>query len=388
MDLSRKKFIVLLASSAAGIFLASCASRLGIAKASAFSSASTAAATSAAGKSSADTSSEDKESGSTDPALTKSSETNKSFETTGNQANTQGPKKSIVGIAGQGYGSDLGAQIESAVNLAGGLGFIKKGSVVLLKPNFNTGDANPASTNPEVIRHVIRLVKKQNPYVIVIGDRSGFWSDTIKCMSKNGVDRVAEQEGAELYPFDDGQWVLEKPSSAKTWPKGFKVPKLLKEADYVISIPVIKTHSIATFTMAIKNWVGILDPLQRTTDLHLFNSNKQTFGHMLAELHLSRLPDFTVMDGTKAFVDGGPTEGTAVEPGLVVASNDIIANDAAGLAILKTFGTIPKIQDYSVWSQPQIDRAVQLGFGAKKASDIEIIHENAANIDKIISNLA
>ena len=140
--------------------------------------------------------------------------------------------------------------------------------------------------------------------------------------------------------------------------------------------------------MAIKNWVGILEPLQRTTDLHLFNSNKDTFGHMLAELHLARTADFIVMDGTKVFVEGGPTEGKVVEAGLVVASNDIIANDTVGLAILKTLGTIPKIQDNSVWSQPQIDRAVELELGARSTREIKISSENVRDIDKILSNLA
>ena len=207
-------------------------------------------------------------------------------------------------------------------------------------------------------------------------------------MKKNGAYEVAEQEGAELYPFDNAEWVRISPAKAKAWPKGFTVPKILNEVDYVISMPVIKTHSIATFTMAIKNWVGILEPIQRTTDLHLFNSNKDTFGHMLAELHLARTPDFIIMDGTKVFVEGGPTEGKVIVAGLVVASNDIIANDTAGLAILKTLGTITKIQDSSVWSQPQIARAVELELGARSTREIKINSENIRGIDYIIANLA
>ena len=77
-----------------------------------------------------------------------------------------------------------------------------------------------------------------------------------------------------------------------------------------------------------------------------------------------------------------------VEAGLVVASNDIIANDTVGLAILKTLGTTTKIQDNSVWSQPQIARAVELELGAGSIADIRISSENVRNIDKILSNLA
>jgi uncharacterized protein (DUF362 family) len=375
VKINRKNFILLLASSAAGIFLTSCLSRMGI-----VTSAITAGTTSSASTQSTSTSS-------TNAGSTSTETTKNSAETTSQKSGSQKSKKqALVGIAGS-TGS-LSAQVEKAVALAGGLGFIKKGSTVLIKPNFNTGDPHPASTNPEVIRHVIRLVKNQDPYAILIGDRSSYWTDTLKCMKKNGVYEVAEQEGAELYPFDNTEWIKISPAKAKAWPKGFTVPKILNEVDYVISIPVIKTHSIATFTMAIKNWVGILEPLQRTTDLHLFNNKKDTFGHMLAELHLARLPDFIIMDGTKVFVEGGPTEGKVVEAGLVVASNDIIANDTVGLAILKTLGTVDKIQDNSVWSQPQIARAVELELGARSIADIKISSENVRDIDHIISNLA
>ena len=366
----------MLASSAAGIFLTSCLSRVGISAAST-SIFSTATSTAAAGT--------------TLPAAGSETEntTKSSSETTSQKPGSQTPKKqALVGIVGSGSTGSLSAQVEKAVALAGGLGFIKKGSTVLIKPNFNTGDPNPASTNPEVIRHVIRLIKNQDPYAILVGDRSSFWTDTLNCMKKNGVYEVAEQEGAELYPFDNTEWVKISPAKAKAWPKGFTVPKILNEVDYVISIPVIKTHSIATFTMAIKNWVGILEPLQRTTDLHLFNNKKDTFGHMLAELHLARTADFIIMDGTKVFVEGGPTEGKVVEAGLVVASNDIIANDTVGLAILKTLGTVDKIQDNSVWSQPQIARAVELELGARSIDEIKISSENVRDIEHIISNLA
>lgn len=377
VKINRKNFILLLASSAAGIFLTSCLARMGIVTSSAAAGTTSGASTKS---SNSNTNADSKETEST---------TKGSTETTSQKSSKQKPKKqALVGISGSNSIGDLSAQVQKAVALAGGLGFIKRGSTVLIKPNFNTGDPHPASINPEVIRAVIRLVKNQDPYKILIGDRSSFWSDTLKCMKQNGVYEVAEQEGVELYPFDNAEWVRVNPAKAKAWPKGFTVPKILNEVDYVISMPVIKTHSIATFTMAIKNWVGILEPLQRTTDLHLFNSNKDTFGYMLAELHLARVPDFIIMDGTKVFVKGGPTEGTAVEAGLIVASNDIIANDVVGLAILKTLGTIPRIQDISVWSQPQIVRAVELELGAKSTSEIKISSENVKNIDSIISNLA
>ncbi len=123
-------------------------------------------------------------------------------------------KKAIVGIAG---GEDkISVLVGKAIELAGGLGFINKGSTVLIKPNLNTGDPHPASTNPEVVYEVINLVKKQNPYRIFVGDRSGFWLDTIDCMQQSKIYDAAVSAGAEVYPFDDEEWIKVNPEMAQT----------------------------------------------------------------------------------------------------------------------------------------------------------------------------
>jgi uncharacterized protein (DUF362 family) len=91
---------------------------------------------------------------------------------------------------------------------------------------------------------------------------------------------------------------------------------------------------------------------------------------MLSEIHLARKPSFLVMDATKVFVSGGPSHGDIARPGLVMATSDLVANDVTGLALLKTLGTIEEIQKKSVWDQPQIKRAVELGLGINSPSEI------------------
>jgi uncharacterized protein (DUF362 family) len=375
--LARKKFLAIISASAFGLFLAGCFSRT-----SSIDFISKNPASSGTARQEAKAT----QSVNTSKETVQSSDTSKkSTEESSKTSATASGKKIMVGIAGS--NSSIEYLVAKAVELAGGLGFIKNGSTVMLKPNFNTGNQNPASANPEVIRQVIRLVKKQNPLQVIVADRSGFWLDTEKCMAQNGVTDVANEEGAELVALEDEEWEKISPKLALNWPNGFRVPKLLNEADYVISIPVLKTHSIANFSMSIKNWVGILYAKDRVSDLHLFNGKEETFGYKLAELHLARVPDFIIMDGSKAFVEGGPTEGKIVDSNLVIASNDIIANDITGLAVLKNLGTIRKIQDRSVWEQPQIIRAVQLGLGIKSSSGFELNPEGIDYINNIAAEI-
>ncbi len=86
-------------------------------------------------------------------------------------------------------------------------------------------------------------------------------------------------------------------------------------------------------------------------------------------------------------VTDGPNIGTLREPGLVIATSDVIANDVVGFALLKMLGTIDAIQNRSVWQQPQIKRAVEFGLGVKTWSDIQIESEGVKEIESIENNL-
>jgi uncharacterized protein (DUF362 family) len=290
-------------------------------------------------------------------------------------------------IVGLSRDKDTIESVKTAVELAGGLR-IKEESTVLIRPNANTADPAPGSTNPEVLRGAIREVKRYNPGKIIVAEKSMTTLDTEKVMKKLGLWQVAEVEGVdEILTFDHMKRWHVKPDGASSWPLGFFVPELLASIDYTIALPVIKTHWTATFTMGLKSQISITADMDRRQLPH-GQGMDMLFGNMIAESNLVYKPDFYISDATKCFVTDGPNIGTLREPGIVLASPDVIANDAAGLALLKTLGTVPKIQSNSVWAQPQIKRAVELGLGARSKEEVTVKGSGIEEINKIIANLA
>lgn len=287
----------------------------------------------------------------------------------------------LVGIA---RGDSIADSVRRAINLAGGLHFIKSGESVLIKPNVNSDDPHPGTTNPEVVFEVVNMVREKGAKRIIVADRSNPWWDTLKAMKKVGIYEAAVKGGAEVVVFSKGDYVKVNPENSYHWPNGFRIPRLVKQVDHIISLPVAKTHIIADFTMGIKNWVGLIPPSDRKY-LHL--KKKDYFASMLSEIHLARKPSFLVMDATKVFVSGGPSHGDIARPGLVIATSDLVANDVTGLALLKTLGTIEEIQKKSVWDQPQIKRAVELGLGINSPSEIILKTYNIPEEEKIRKQL-
>jgi uncharacterized protein (DUF362 family) len=94
---------------------------------------------------------------------------------------------------------------------------------------------------------------------------------------------------------------------------------------------------------------------------------------MIAEINEPFKPNFVIMDGVEAFVDGGPATGKKAKGNVFWASTDRVAIDAVGVAILKSLGSNENIMGRKIFEQEQIARAVELGLGAFSPSAIEVI---------------
>jgi uncharacterized protein (DUF362 family) len=103
----------------------------------------------------------------------------------------------------------------------------------------------------------------------------------------------------------------------------------------------------------------------------LHGSSRQR--RLIAEINTAYRADLVVMDGRKAFVRGGPESGTLVEPGILLAGNDRVAIDAAGVAILRMYGTTAEVARGPVAGLEQIAHAAHLGVGTADPDQIELV---------------
>lgn len=272
------------------------------------------------------------------------------------------------------------AMLASAIELAGGLD-INPGSTVLIKPNENSDDPFPATSDPETVAALVRYVRRFRPARLVVADASFVaYLPTIKTMQKTGVYQAATGAGAEVAAFEEGDFVSVLPDKAANWRWSFRMARLYLEADYVISQPVIKTHKYAVFSMALKNTIGAVLNADRPL-MHSLPTDR--FRRMTAELNLARPADFVVLDGRQAMVTGGPFSGRTQRADLIVATTDLVAADAVGLAVLKHLGTVPRIQDKPVWEQTVLEHAVELGLGVNGPDEIELVADGVPELESI-----
>lgn len=255
---------------------------------------------------------------------------------------------------------DIRSSIDKAIALLGVLReVIDRGNQVMVKPNFNSPNPFPASTGLTFLRAVLEVLLEIGTRV-TIGESSGaLWWPSRNVFGKLGVYELARYMGVRLIAFEDEttDWVRVKVNGE--YLDEVTVPRSAYEADRMIYLPCMKTHFIAGFSGALKLAVGFMHPSERLA-LHARHLNQK-----IAEISLCWQPDLILMDGRKAFVSGGPDTGQLVEPGLVLASGDLVAIDVEAMKVLLTYEAKNKLVA-DPWQSPQIVAALKHNLGVKK----------------------
>ena len=254
-------------------------------------------------------------------------------------------------------GKDVRDAVDRVTARLGDLGHaFHRGDKILLKPNFNSPDPYPGSTDLNFLRAVVELFLEAGTIVTIGESSGGVWRPTRNVFRKLGVYELARQLNVKLIAFEDktDDWVRVRINSDHL--DLVTMPRSAYEADKIVYLPCLKTHNLARFSGALKLAVGFMHPGERRA-LHA--------GHLeqkIAEINLCWQPNLIIMDGRKAFVSGGPARGKVVEPGLLLASGDPVAIDVAAMKVLLSYEEKNRLVP-DPWQSPQIVAALRHGLG-------------------------
>ena len=249
-----------------------------------------------------------------------------------------------------------------------------KNKNVLIKPNFNTADKVPGSTDNDTLVALVEEIWNMGAKTVSLGERS--FPPTREVMEQKAVIPLMEKLDVRLIDFDDldkKDWVEIKPKDSH-WKNGFRIARPILEAECLVSTCCLKTHQYGgVFTMSLKLHVGVVP-----TSRHGFGCMNELHGsphqrRMIAEINQPFKPDLIVLDGIDAFVDQGPAVGKRAKGNVFLASTDRVAIDAVGVAILKSLGSNKMIMKTKIFDQEQISRAAEIGIGATSPAEIDIV---------------
>jgi uncharacterized protein (DUF362 family)/NAD-dependent dihydropyrimidine dehydrogenase PreA subunit len=173
------------------------------------------------------------------------------------------------------------------------------------------------------------------------------------------LEKVALEEGAKIKNFDREGVIEVVPES------GFNdkmyLAKPLLDADLVINLPKLKTHSAGIYTGAVKNLFGCIPGL-RKAEYHKQAPNPKDLGHIITDIHRAANVQLHIMDGVTAMEGEGPTAGSVYKSGKILLSTDPLALDTVAAKMIGL-----KIEDV-----PILQAAKERGLGTSDIKEIEI----------------
>ena len=252
----------------------------------------------------------------------------------------------------------LSNSIEKALELHGGLSkFISKGDQVLLKPNFNTGDPFPASSDPEFLLTVIKKV------LDITSDVNIIESSMLRLKTEEVINDIMGDELKELgVPIITEQDFKYESIDLKTlgaeYIKNVKFPQEILDTEAkIILLPCLKTHFVAHFTGALKLAVGFMEKKQRIR-MHMSRSVPEK----VAELNLGYKPHLIIMDARKIFVTKGPTDGQVEKPQKILIGTNRADIDLEGVKLIQSYGADNKLLNTKPEEVRTVKRASELGI--------------------------
>ena len=213
---------------------------------------------------------------------------------------------------------------------------------VLIKPNFVEPDMEGTiNTHPVVIRAAREAFLRLGASSVVVAEGPGHERDTEGILE---VLRLKDFLGPLERCFvdlntDDVSQVSTRTHASKL--KSLRLPKTVLGAEFVVSMPKMKTHHWVGVTLALKNMFGIVPGNcygWPKNVLHWAGISKS-----ILDINSTVRPDFAIVDGIVGMEGNGPIQGRPKASGVLVAGDDPVAVDATCARIM---GLVPERIDY------------------------------------------
>ncbi len=205
----------------------------------------------------------------------------------------------------------------------------------LIKPNLVTDRPHPVTTAPDCCRAVIRYLRSMTAAEIVIAEGCGDAQlTTAEVFERLGYTDLAVDCRVALVDLNEAPLRRLADEKCAFFPEIY-LPEILFSA-FVISLPVLKAHSLSEITGSLKNMMGALPPAHYSGQSGVWKkaSCHADMHQAIGDLNRYRTPDLSLLDASIGLADYH-LGGSRCEPpaGKLVAGFDPITVDrtAAGL---------------------------------------------------------
>ncbi len=228
------------------------------------------------------------------------------------------------------------------------------GQRILVKPNLVApSNAKHCSTNPLVVRSACSYLMDCGATVTVAD--SPALGPASHVAGRSGLKDAMAEIGLKV------ETLRRAVPLELTGGGTIGISKDALEADVILNVPKLKVHCQMTMSGAVKNLFGCVVGFRKAVAHNQLGHSHDVFRSMLMDVYEALPQAYHLMDAVRPLHKDGPIKGEPFQLGLLSASDNGIAIDAAAYAIL---GLIPS--QIPLWEE-----ALQRGMKGADLTEIE-----------------
>jgi len=217
-----------------------------------------------------------------------------------------------------------------------------RGKTVLLKPNFVEHDPEfIINTHPVVVAAARESFLRLGAETVLVAEGPANERDTEAILESIRLREFLGPLGRIFVDLNaDGVDLVPTRTRASKL-KELYLPRSILRADFVVSMPKLKTHHWAGVTLSLKNMFGIVPGScygWPKNALHWAGLTRS-----ILDINSTVRPDFAIVDGIVGMEGNGPLQGGPKPCGVLVLGDDPVAVDATCARVM---GLVPERIDY------------------------------------------
>lgn len=235
------------------------------------------------------------------------------------------PKRSRVAILhAEQYSQHLGQILREGLQL---FPLDVRGKTVVLKPNlvdYLPGDA--INTHPTLVLAAVEAFRRLGAKSVVIAEGPGHQRDTQLVLCQSGYEESLRYEKIRFVDLNRDELIRTPLRASYTGMKDLWLPRTVLDADFLVSMPKIKTHHWSGVTLAMKNMFGIVPGARYGWPKNILHW--KGIQESILDLCATVPIHFVIADGIIAMEGNGPLNGTSRPLGKIVLADDPVAADS------------------------------------------------------------
>jgi len=304
------------------------------------------------------------------------------------------PARPVVSIAKIKNG-DIAAAVEEAIHLLGGIEVVTLGKErIMLKPNLVANDPR-TTTKPEVIRALATLMKRAGKTVLIGEGSAAATGFNIQGSTLYRLKNPNTLTAMQQFVFDSlGYTELARSLNIPLInlhvgdmaevdvPGGLAYKKLtlhrsLTEIDLLCSVPMMKTHGLASVTLGMKNLIGlypgtVYQTVRAGVHDHAADAGSPGIAFEILDMVRANKLGLVVIDGSTAMEGEGPSNGTLVPMNVIIAGVNPLATDMVAASVM----------GFEADEVPKFVQANRVGMRPARLDEIEIRGADIASVKR------